>query len=697
MFEYYNNILTIHAAVLYNKPMYDAIVVLDKQAKEHLSTGHQEAFMDTMLELKALKNQYKRDTATFMTKYSYDSYKNRKKIITIKKGGNGRYALIEWASLGESLKTKIREHIGYDPASTTKNQTFKDYVLQDEAAITFFNTYEKSNGEKLTTSQINQYIARANVLNAISTLLKERENKRSAFGKSRSTLWQNIAKAIQEFPEKEIPHKLPKNHRRLKEAYTRYQTHGYVGLLHKGLENDNTKKIKGEIADWWLAMYCLPNKMVVPAIMVTYNEVKSDKGWPSLTPEAVSKWLETPDLKRKWVLARHGREEWKRQFGHYVKRKRDNWFPNAYWAIDGSKIDWVHYEENAQGMASRLKIDPVVDIYSEKILGWSFSQTEDHTDHFKAIKMAVNNAGARPYLFTYDNQSGHKTKKMQELYDKLIARKGGTHYPNKAYAHNSPVENIFKRLQQQVINRLWFSDKQSPTVRTIDNKPNIDFIKQNKHLLKTKEELIRAWEICVKLWNEAPHPKFKDLSRNEVYQMEAPIREEVDFLDSVDMFWIYNNRKITYKRGGLLITVAGNDYEYEVLDQNNRIDIEFRRKYIGSKFIVKYDPDHMGEFVELYKEDANGDRQFVAHAQPKRSHESIPVLMQDGDKAQWKQDYDVTELEFERDIREIEALRSRTGITPEQLIEQQELMIKLGGTLPKEQRSQVEENQFARI
>ncbi len=698
MFGYYNDTLVIKASALYNKEMWDSIRNLDKRVQRYLEEENQEAFMQAMTELQYLKMQYKLHPETYMTKSKYEQDCYRKKLNRIKKGGNGRSALVEWESIDISIRERIIEQIGYDPKDRGKPNSFKDSIVIDTEAKEFFEEYRKSNGERLSERQIKQYTARASVFNAIKDLLEERARLRSAFGKGPAQLWKNIAKALTELPQDKFPHKLPKHHRRLQDTYKRYIQNGYVGLLHKGLENDNSQKIKGDIADWLLATYCLPNKMKVPAMMKLYNEVKEDKGFPSLTESAVKQWLETPEVKRIWMLARHGSEAYKKFFRHEIKRSKTNWFPNAYWAIDGSKIDWMHYEDNSNGIAAKLKIDPVVDVYSEKIIGWSFSESEDHVDHFNALKMAVNNAGAHPYLFTYDNQSGHKTSKMQELYGNIVAKKGGTHYPHRAYAHNSPVEGIFNRLQQQVINTLWFSDKQSPTVRTLDNKPNMDFLLQNKHKLYKKDELVKAWEMCVKLWNDAPHPKFKDKSRNQVFEEEAPMREEFSFLDQVETFWIFNNRKNTYRRGGLKLKVKGLEYEYEVLNESGTIDLEFRRKYVGAKFTVKYDPEHLNDFIALYTTDGNGDLVFVANAQPKREHEVIPVLMQKGDKEAFIQDYDIREIEIERDKKELEELRKRTGITPERMIEEQEVMIKMGGKLPKDQRSKLEsETVFARL
>lgn len=64
-------------------------------------------------------------------------------------------------------------------------------------------------------------------------------------------------------------------------------------------------------------------------------------------------------------------------------------------------------------MEAYARIDVVFDVYSEKIIGYSLSETESITDHFRAVKMAVQTAGVRPFLCAYDKQSGHISAKMQ--------------------------------------------------------------------------------------------------------------------------------------------------------------------------------------------------------------------------------------------------------------------------------------------
>lgn len=623
----------------------------------------------------------------------------RKVFTVLRRGGNGRTALVEYNSIRPEFKQKIIELAG-DPNEVLPTYKLEKYIQPNYEAASFFSKVRKSNGRGLEPGKQIEYLTNAILLDAIDKVVQKSNETKKKVNGAKTKLWQNIADSINELPLTKYQHSIPGNYRSIERLYKRYKTEGYNCLVHGLLDNNNRRKITGPVADWLLATYCLPNKPLVSVITAKYNQIRLEHGWPSLSEQAVNLFLEQPEVKRLWMLARHGKEVYNKHYQHKLKRDRSEWFPNAYWAIDGTKLDWVHYFDNDAKMATQLKIDPVFDVYSEMIIGYSLSETEDHTDHFKALKAAVNFTGKRPYKLTYDNQSGHKSKRMQELYDGLVAQdkeNGGVHNPTRPYAHSNPADNIFNRLQQQVISIFWFSDKQSVKVRDEDNKPNMDFIKEYAHKLPSKEELIKAWELVVKMWNEAPHPTLKG-TRQEVYSQEAPISEEIDFMEAMSLFWVNETIPVRYKADGITIKIAGMPHTYEVYNSDNTIDLQFRKYNVGRKFIVRYDPEALDQCIQLLELNSNGEKAFVAMAQPKRAHQEIPVLMKEGDKESWYQDFKVRDEELKRDEAELAALLQRTGITPEKLIEDQDLMIKMGGRLPKQIRSKVEsEDIFSRM
>jgi len=626
--------------------------------------------------------------------------KERKKLNRVRTKGNGRCGLIEFKTIPEELQQIIIKSYG-NPYTQEDRETFTSQISPDPKATAFFLA-----NEALSEAKKKQHICEAEILNLYNEVILNYEEQRKTTGRksNKTSLKNKLCKIISElklenFPNsttKKYPHNLPSNVRALDRKLKGYLEGGYTFLPHKNKGNTAAVKIKGEIANWIIAQYSLPNKIVVPVLHNMYMSICEQENWPELNESTIYKWLHLPEQERKWIISRDGMDAFRKKYGHKLVRDKEVWFPNSYWAIDGTKLDWLHYYDNTLGMAAQLKIDPVFDVYSEKILGWSYSETENHVDHFKAVKMAVENAQSKPYMFTYDKQSGHTSKIMQGLYNKLVAKQGGVHYSQAAYRHGSPVEQLFNRFQQQVLNMWFWSDKQSIKVRTDRNKPNMDFILDNKDYFLSKEQLLKAWELSVKQWNEAKHPKFK-MSRNDVYQKEPLMHEEISVLEMIDMFWIYTTQPIVYQKDGIKPTITKVDYHYEVYTAEGDIDIDFRRKYVGRRLYVRYDPTQMDNYVSLYIKLPNGEKQHVADAQPVRTHQQIPVLMKDGDKAQWAKDFEVRKTEEKEAAAAIKLIQQETGITPENLIKEQLDMLKFGAKLPKEKRAKLEEDSFLNL
>ncbi|MBA4318791.1 MAG: hypothetical protein C0412_10360 [Flavobacterium sp.] len=623
-----------------------------------------------------------------MTEGNYKKLCSTGKIKKMTIGGNGRKALVAYESIPDRFKKIIRDK-GIDPYANVKNIVFGDYMVWDQDAEFYFRDYLLDNNEPLPEEKQKEYTHQAIMFNAVKHIATNVVVQKRFGGKKQ--MWDRMLEAIGNLPETWL-HTRYKNVVSFKRAIAKYQDEGYGSIVSGKWLNSNPSKIVDEVADFILSQYSLPIKYTISEVLKIYESKREVKGWKTLSERAIGAWLDKTEQKRIWMLARDGKETYMKHFGHTVTRNRSEWFPNAWWAIDGTKLDLVHFANNKQKMAAELKINVVFDVHSEKIIGWDIAYSENHASHFRAVKMAVNEAGCRPFLFTYDKQSGHTSNKMQELYSKLTA-KGGAHYSHKVGRKSSPAEQIFNRLQQQVISKMWFSDKQGIKVRTDSNKPNTDFIVEYKEALPTVDQFNKIFTALVNQWNAGKQEDWV-FSRNQRYNQETEHREEISIMDQLSMFWIDETKPKKYNAHGMALEVEGRKYIFEVYDENNKIDIDFRRKYVGENLIVRYDPERLSEFVGLYELTPSGEKRFVAYAQSKRLHESIPVLMQENSKALLLQDVAVRDAELKRDQEAYERLIQRSGITRESLIEEQELMVKFQGHLPKEEQMETDRTGF---
>jgi len=597
--------------------------------------------------------------------------------------GLGNYALYIYDSLPQRFRNIIEHDLQIDPYEESKTIPFSRYLKYDENVAAFFANYELEDSRYL--SEVNEkavetYTANVIVFNAIKEVHAKITTANPKINKGE--LWSRFTKSIHSL-SKEIkdryPFDLPTNSRALRAKYEscilekpnkRYPRTGLEGLIHDNYCNSNSIKITDEIGDWLMAQQCLPIKNSFYDLHELYNKVRCNYGWPYLSESGIANYLMKPERERIWTLARHGEEVYNKRYAHTLSKDKNRLFPNAHWAIDGTKLDAVHYWDNKSKMAAVCKINVVIDVFSEKILGYSFSLTENHIDHFIALRMAVDEAGAKPYLFTYDAQSAHRSKRMQELYSKVIA-KGGQHYHHKVGRKSNPIEQVFNRLQQQVINKRWFSDGQGIKTKQLRSKANLDFIHENKGALPSFEELQKHWEIMVQEWNERLRSKKASKTRNEYFNIKSKYTQELGTLERISMFWINETKPKKYYAHGMPLTVAGQDYLYEVYDEHGNVDIDFQLKYVQQKLIVSYDPEYLEDYVALYRINENEEKVFVGYAQKKRRHVEVAILKQPGEHKQMLKDLEVREKVRSHDWNAYLDIVERTGISRDTLIEGQ--------------------------
>ena len=103
----------------------------------------------------------------------------------------------------------------------------------------------------------------------------------------------------------------------------------------------------------------------------------------------------------------------------------------------------------------------VVDAYSEVLLGFHISESENFEAQYCAFRMAVQRSGHKPYEIVHDNQGGHNKLNRQgkkptgdEKGKGFLDRLCHIHRPTMPYnGESKTIESIFGRFQQQVLAR----------------------------------------------------------------------------------------------------------------------------------------------------------------------------------------------------------------------------------------------------
>jgi hypothetical protein len=546
---------------------------------------------------------------------SYDNYKklcSRGKLNKVVPGGNGRKAMIDYSSMPDELRARIKKLCdGKSPYELERKNKLKTIIENDLNAYRFYQEFRKPDGDTLSIEKIHEYTANAKVLNAIGEFIKNKNAWKKTMGGRKTNMWEEVSNMVNEINGEEIPHSLPQKPRPLRNKYKRYVDEGYGALVHGGTGNTNTEKLSDIAKAWVLAKWATNiERLTIKQLWQAYNDVAEENGWKQLTSEkTIRNYLYQPEIQEQWYGHRHGELKAKEKYGYQQSTTLPS-MRDSLWYSDGTKVNLYYLDED--GKVQTTSVYEVMDTYSEVFLGYHISKTEDFEAQFRAFKMAVQFAGHKPYEARYDNQGGHKKLQNGDFLNKL------SHLSIRTQPYNGKsktIESAFGRFQQQFLHKKWYFTGQNITAKKVESKANMEFIAANKVNLPTLDEAISEYVKLREEWNNAPHPA-TGKSRIEMYQESFnPKSPSISFLEMVDLFWILREKPVMYTAYGLTIQHKNRKYTFTKYHEPLKPDIKWHRENIDRKFYVKYDPEDMTSIC-IYKKTHAG-LQYVAQLDEK--------------------------------------------------------------------------------
>jgi hypothetical protein len=548
--------------------------------------------------------------------FSFETYKSDKKrgyLKTIRRGCNEREALIDFCSITKpDRRASIMELLG-DPKPSTPD-SFAQMIAADGEAKQYFDDYAYDYNGKSTSlpdEAKTQYCNEAAILNTLRQMIHKMKVARARNSKrvTNEVLWrENVERITGADTMRLWMHKLPENPRALERKYKAYVATGYYSLIHKGFGNGNADRLTEDGKMWLVARYASPiEKLTVKQLFTEYNAKAAGRGWTTLSTEAtIHRYLHLPEVEPLWYGMRYGelkaKEKFDRQHRTLLPTMRD-----SIWYSDGTKLNYYYLDDN--GKVATCNVYEVIDAYSECLLGYHISKSEDFEAQYMAYRMSLKFAGERPYEIRYDNQGGHKKLENGGFLQKLAHLAINTMPYN---GKSKTIESAFGRFQADYLHKEWYFTGQNITTKKEESKANMEFILANKANLPTLDDIKKRYKQRRDEWNAAPHFD-TGKPRIEMYRTsENPKATKVEWFDMIDLFGIMTADPSTYRAGGIEIQVKKLKYAYEVLDGNGQPDREFLENNVGRKFYVKYDPNDMG-VVSLYVKDHAGMR-FVTLA-----------------------------------------------------------------------------------
>jgi hypothetical protein len=599
------------------------------------------------------------DGTPIMSRAAYDWNARCGNFDVLRPGkGLGCYALVEYQSLPERFRHRFVEKYG-DPEKILRRE--RAALPYDKEAQRYFHEHLLPNGEHLPESKQEEYTTNARVLNTLLEMLNTQRAMRRACNNNTPVLWSSIFGAAEELRDI-YGHTLPKSEARLRDKLRQYVREGYGCLVSGKFGNANTVKITRAAGRQIIAL----RRSRVPVytmhqIFDEYNRIAERRGWKPLTSQSsLVQYLERPEVKPQWYDAVYG----ELAACQLTLRKNKTEMPSmrdSLWYGDGTKLN-LYYKsyEGGKTVMRTLQVYEVVDAYSEMLLGYCVSPTENFDAQYRAFRMAVETAGHKPYEVVTDNQGGQK-KKVAESFFASICHVSRSTAPYTPQAKS--IESVFGRFQQQVLHRDWRFTGQN--ISSKDGwKTNHEFLEANVESLYTYDELLTAYAHAREEWNALAHYR-TGIAHSEMYRTSSnPASEEVSEIDMIELFWVRTSKPCRFTTDGITVQYQGRKYTYEVLTEDGMPDYRWRRDNTGREFIVRFDPQKMDRAL-LYEQTPLGLR-YKTVAYPYLSvHRNIQEQQHD-DVALLRSN--IEQNKQERVRRQIEnlTLEMEHGVAPEQ-------------------------------
>lgn len=539
----------------------------------------------------------------------------RGNLDVVRRGCLNTPALVKFDSIPERFKKEIKAKIG-DPYRAVQKNVLSNTITSDDEARKFFSEYTLENDEHLPADVQTEYIANAEILNALHHIINERGPKAKAINGSMKGAWTKLAEAVSNLDKTVFKHSLPSNDRRLQDKYKKYMNEGYLSLVHGNWCNTNSEKVNDQAKGWMLSRWTsMVNKVAnEQQLLAEYNDMAQSQDWKTIKNVAtIHNFLYLPEIKPIWWGHRYGELKFKEKFVYQHKTILPT-MRDSIWYSDGTKLNYFYQYRTAKGefRMGTTSVYEVMDVYSEALLGYFVSDTEDYVAQYNAYRMALQTSGCKPYQVTYDNQGGHKKLESGDFLTKLAHLSIRTQPYN---GKSKTIESAFGRFQQQFLKKDWFFTGQNIQSKANESKANMEYIMANKHKLPTLDEVKATYLKRRNEWQNAPHFK-TGIPKIKMYnESQNPKAVKLELMDMVELFWVLREKPVTCSAYGISFEEKKETYDFMVNMPNGLPDVKWLAYNIDRKFRIKFDPQDFS-LIYLYEDTPQGLR-FVCSADQK--------------------------------------------------------------------------------
>ena len=519
-----------------------------------------------------------------VTVHTYRNYHNRGLFQVLRRACRGTEALIDYDSMPEKVKEKVRMVYGSDVREQAMANPLKKWMERDVQAYDFFCKYTLPNGHHLSADKQEEYTANAGALNAINNLMSDRRGYRWALGGGKNkTTWKEVQESLKAL-QGQWPYKLPGSERRLRGLLHDYKQNGYEALISGKLSNDNAGKMKDDEQQATLrSLLRHPNNLNDEQVLFMYNEIAKARGWRNVTRSTIANRREEWNLTT--LSGRRGEQNFDNIIAMQAKRKAPG-YPMLYWTVDGWDVELAYQKisvdqngNNVTTYHNRLTVVVVLDTFNKYPIGYAIGNYENPATIKQALRNALRHTGElfgcmhRPQQLQQDR---YAYKALTPFYEVVSPK----NTPSKAKNAKSKVIEPYFKLLNTTYCQLSANWTGFGVTAEKDNQPNQEYKNRIRHSFPDEAGCRAQITDIIEKERAAKQEAYTSKWQQLPGEHKLPWSTE-QYLYHAGEVTGYTN---SLEGHGLVITIGREKLTYDCFDT------DFRR-YAHVKWTVKFDPE----------------------------------------------------------------------------------------------------------
>jgi len=513
--------------------------------------------------------------------------------IFIKDPSDARKVLVRYDTLKDRYRQQADEHFGGCQNYFTNQQLLAHLVAKPED-IEFINEFRINNGDRLPEKARKEYTTTCQWLNLLSQVTAANVQK---FGFSNMKDFNTAAAAI----IKAQGVKLPAAYTKLRERVREYQAAGAASVVSKKWGNNNSSKLGEDQLALLRQLYAQGNQLGYPQVATLYNKVALERGWPTVTAQAVMVQLKKPGIQQQVVGLREGVASF-REFGDFVVSRKRPSRPGMLWVGDGTPYELYYQttvtDKNGHAVTkhwNRKVVYVVIDAFNDAWMGYAIGDTESADLAKLAWRNACVNMGILPDQVKTDRFA---QSVLKPFYEKIALNSDFYSPSSVGNARDKVIEPWFGRHFDQVT-RLY-ANFAGHGIRA-KQQSNPDFLNEMKKHFPSEAGVVKQIQDAMDVWNNTPVAKYDGKSRIEHWRQAHTTARAISDESRLSIFGHTHTRTNKLTNKGITVTLLGEPRTYMLFDH------QFADT-IGLTYMVTYDPCDLSKILVVAD---GGRKKFV--------------------------------------------------------------------------------------